>query len=144
MRKKTIVTLYILAVLLSVIAAIALIPFILPHSLPHSILMSRFLYFYHIAGGVVISIALFCVASVLGIIAWIGVLVKQGKQEQWVWFVCTLLFGGLVLLIYLLAVPERSPQLPVPGHGQVYQPQPPMYYPPNPPSYPSSPNDPRF
>lgn len=90
-----------------------------------------------------LMIAFLLAAFVLASISWIGALVRQGQQQQWGWFVCTLLFGGIVLLIYLIAVPESSPQLPVPGYGQVYQYQPPMYYPPNQPFYPSSSNDPR-
>lgn len=149
MRKKNIATFYILAIVLSVIAAITLLPLVLPHSIS----LLRFLFFYHRAGGIAIPIVLFSIAGILGIIAWIGALVKQGRQEQWVWFVCTLLFGGLVVLIYLLAVPESSPQLPVPGYGpayppyppqQSYPPQPPTYYPQNQPSYPPPPHDPRF
>jgi drug/metabolite transporter (DMT)-like permease len=110
MRKKTIGILYVLSILCSVVAVILF-------------LVARFLGLQGVGTGV--SVLLVLAASVLGVIAWIGVLIKQGKQEQWGWFICTLLFGGIVLLIYLIAVPENSPQLPLPGYGQVYQPQPP-------------------
>lgn len=130
MRKKTIILLYVLSLLFLGVAAIAL--------------LFNWMLLYQIGiPRVVIALALFFVASVLGLIAWIGALITQGKQQQWGWFICTLLFGGLVLLIYLIAVPESSPSWPVPGYGQVSQPQPPIYAAPNPSSYPSSPNDPR-
>lgn len=50
-------------------------------------------------------------AGVLLIITWIGALIKQAKQQQWAWFVCTLLFSPLCLWIYLLAVPEAPKAL---------------------------------
>ncbi|HTK09710.1 MAG TPA: hypothetical protein VL485_21240 [Ktedonobacteraceae bacterium] len=84
------------------------------------------------------------VASLLGIIAWIGTLIKQVRLKQWGWFICTVLFTGIAMLIYLLTVPETSPQVLGPGNGQIYQSQPPMYYPPSQPSYPPVTNDPKW
>lgn len=107
MHKKTIILLYVLGLLSSGVAVIPFLLFALTHL--------GGAYFAVIAG------VLFLTASVLGLIAWIGALVNQGKQQQWGWFICTLLFGGIVLLIYLIAVPERSLQLPVPGYGQISQ-----------------------
>lgn len=130
MHKKTIILLYVLSLIFLGVAAIAL--------------LFNWMLLYQIGiPRIVIALALFFVASVLGLIAWIGTLINQGKQQQWGWFICTLLFGGIALLIYRIAVPERLPQLPVPDYGQVSEPQPPIYYSPNPRSYPLSPNDPR-
>ncbi|HEY7416378.1 MAG TPA: hypothetical protein VH593_14390 [Ktedonobacteraceae bacterium] len=151
MRKKTIIILYILAISFSALAIInfevtPLLVDLFLQCVPHefgvqlsSSCRSEIETIFVVVS--VISIVLLVIMTVLGMIAWIGALVKQGQQQQWGWFVCTLLFGGLVLFIYLIAIPESLPQLPVPGSGQVYQP--PMYYPPNQPFYPSSPNDPR-
>lgn len=64
-------------------------------------------------------------AGVLQIITWIGALIKQAKQQQWAWFVCTLLFSPLCLWIYLLAVPEAptTPNLVSTQRAQpIYQP----------------------
>jgi len=130
MRKKTIILLYVLALPPLGLAVLPLLPAILHLGGIHII-------------NLLIAVVFFLTGSVLGLIAWIGTLIKQGKQGQWGWFICTLLFGGIALLIYLIAVPEKSPQFPVPSYGQVYQPQASMYYPPNPSSYPLSPNDPR-
>lgn len=80
--------------------------------------------------GIVVGIVLFIVSAVLGIIAWVGGLVKQAQQQEWAWFICTLLFGNLCLWIYLIAVPER-PQYAVPIYMPVYPPmQPYQGYPP--------------
>lgn len=131
MRKKTIILLYVLGLLFS---GVAVITFLL-----------AMMHVMHLGGPflAVIAVVLFLTGSVLGLIAWIGTLINQGKQEQWGWFVCTLLFGGIVLLIYLIAIPERLPLSLAPGYGQVFQPQAPMDTPPNQPSYPSFPNNPR-
>jgi hypothetical protein len=130
MRKKTIAILYILALLFLVLAIISIFvanatssqncPNVGSCYNNSSSISSQGVAF------IILFLVLFFVAIVLGMIAWIGALVKQGKQDQWSWFVCTLFFGGLALLIYLIAVPERSPQLPVPGDGQIYQRRPPM------------------
>lgn len=54
----------------------------------------------------------------LGIAVVISALVKQARQQQWVWFVCTLFFGffpafgDIYMLIYLIAVPD-IPQPPL-------------------------------
>lgn len=64
-------------------------------------------------------------AGVLYFITCIGALIKQAKQQQRVWLVCTLLFSPLCLWIYLLAVPE-APKTLEPVSAQpalpVYQP----------------------
>ncbi|MBO0783576.1 MAG: hypothetical protein J2P37_32600 [Ktedonobacteraceae bacterium] len=104
MQKKIIVRLYILSLLLSIspvatFVLIQLLFFRLPIIAGRGDLAQTVWIFS--------TILLLTAAIVLGMIAWIGALVKQGKQEQWVWFVCTLLFSGIVLLIYLIAVPER-------------------------------------
>lgn len=130
MRKKTIFLLYVLALPPLGLAVLTLLPALLHLGGIHNI-------------NLLIAVVFFLTASILGSIAWIGTLINQGKQGQWGWFICTLLFGGIALLIYLIAVPERSPQLPVSGDGQFYQPQAPMYTPPNQPPYPSFSNDPR-
>jgi membrane protease YdiL (CAAX protease family) len=109
MHKKTIVSLYVMSILCFVVAALLFLVFSLVLGV-------------HVIG-TAISVLLVIAASVLGVIAWIGALIKQAKQEQWGWFICTLLFSGIVLLIYLIVVSENSPQLPLPGYGQVYQPQ---------------------
>jgi hypothetical protein len=68
--------------------------------------------------GSVVLVVCYAVSLVLGITVLIGALVKQAKQQQWAWFVCTFLFGFLplfgdiYLLIYLVAVPETPQQQP--------------------------------
>lgn len=55
----------------------------------------------------------FLMALGCGCIAWIGALIRQGRQRQWGWFLGTLTFGGIAILIYLLVGPKTQ-QLPVP------------------------------
>lgn len=43
--------------------------------------------------------------NVIELVARIGALIKQAKQQQWAWFVCTLLFGWICTLIYLIVWP---------------------------------------
>jgi len=57
--------------------------------------------------------------------------VKQGRQQQWGWFVGTLvpallispIIGDIVLLIYLIVVPEQT-QYPVMDYTPIYDPVP--------------------
>lgn len=62
---------------------------------------------------VIVMVITLIASFVLGIIVVISVLVKQAKQQQWGWFVCTLcfgffpLFGAVYISVYLIVVPER-------------------------------------
>ena len=69
-------------------------------------------------------------AGVLSTIAWVAILIKQAQRQQWAWFVCTLLFSSICMLIWLIVEPE-VPR--VPQYAQVYQPG---YQPGYPPVYP--------
>ena len=121
MRKKTIVILYVLSLVLTGIAIVALMASSAPAA-------STSQNCYNSSGtavssstcdssgselafsaGLPFGMGLLLVGGVLGTIAWIGTLVKQGKQEQWGWLVCTLFFSGISTLIYLIVVPE-TPQ----------------------------------
>jgi hypothetical protein len=66
---------------------------------------------------VVIGLVLFVVGLIVGIVSWVGALVKQAKQKQWGWFAGTLVSGffllnGICLLIYLIVVPEKQQLIP--------------------------------
>lgn len=82
--------------------------------------------------GFIISYLMIIAASIVSIVAWIGMLIKQAKQQQWGWFVCTLLLGYIPMIIYLIAVPEApNPLMPVyyvPAPGQPYPPMQPYQY----------------
>jgi len=140
MRKKTIVILYILGLVLTGIAVVALVASSAAAAASSQSCYDTYTDSYYnctsyssgtstaLGVGFLFGIGLSIVGGVLGTIAWIGVLIKQGKQEQWGWFVCTLLFSGITTLIYLIAVPE-TPQSLVPTYVPVYQPfQPPTQY----------------
>ncbi|HVU70280.1 MAG TPA: hypothetical protein VHD63_24340 [Ktedonobacteraceae bacterium] len=97
-------------------------------------------------GGVALLLVggLFYLAGgILSTIAWIATLIKQAQRQQWAWFICTLLFSGICMLIWLIVEPE----VPQVRYAPVYQPiqpgYPPAYPPENP--YPSTsypPSDP--
>jgi hypothetical protein len=70
----------------------------------------------------VVGTAFSLLGAVTGLIALIGGLIKQAKRRQWGWFVCTILFGVLCLVIYLIVVPD-APAYRVYQPKQDYQPQ---------------------
>lgn len=72
---------------------------------------------------------LYLAGGILSTIAWIAVLIKQAQRQQWAWFVCTLLFSGICMLIWLIVEPE----VPQVRYAPVYQPVQPGY----PPAYPT-------
>lgn len=80
--------------------------------------------------------------SVLSLIAWIAIMVKQAQRQQWGWFICTIIFGSIPMLLWLILEPEVPA---VPPYMAVYQPGYPPVYPtdgPPPTIYPSSYQDP--
>jgi MFS family permease len=138
MRKKTIVILAILGFGLGVVGTIALVAgfFIIGAACSPDCGSSG----QTVPAGAVVSLViggiLLLVGSVLGIVAWVGALVKQAKQQQWGWFAGTLasgliggFLGGICMLIYLIAVPE-TPQYPVPSYLAPSPYQPGVQYPP--------------
>ncbi len=78
---------------------------------------------------VIIGLFILLGGLVLGVISWIGILVKQAQQKQWTWFTWSLILGILLpiissifQLIYLLVVPETPvPDTPAPGYMPGYQ-----------------------
>ncbi|HEU5383438.1 MAG TPA: hypothetical protein VFV38_49180 [Ktedonobacteraceae bacterium] len=124
MRKKTLVILSLLSIGLCIVGVIAIILggvlVASAESCSGSICTSSAADGLGIVG-IGVSIIFFIAASVIGLIAWICGLIKQAQQQEWAWFICTLLFGSLCLLIYLLAVPERT-QYVVPAYAPVYPP----------------------
>lgn len=107
MRKKTIVRLFIWSVALTVGGLIIGIAAEIIYSMAD----------YPISTTLGLSELLIVPAVlILYVIVWIGTLIRQGKQQEWVWFVCTLLFGNFITFIYLLAVPDR-PFLQTSGVG---------------------------
>lgn len=53
-----------------------------------------------------IAFALFGLAALLGLIGWIGGLIKTATIGAWGWFVAVLILGSLGALIYGIAGPE--------------------------------------
>lgn len=116
MRKKTIVILFTVAIILCVHASIAEMPMLAWSAQckgtsdcagPSALAIL----------GIVLAALSGITGSVLFFIAFIGTLIKQAKQQQWSWFVCTLLFSWITLVIYLIKVPEmEQPAMAVPQY----------------------------
>ena len=70
-----------------------------------------------------VGILLLVATSIVYLIAWIGGLVRTAQLQRWGWFVCMLVFGGIVTLIYSFAGPDtpNTPNFQQP----MYPPQPP-------------------
>ncbi|GHO47778.1 hypothetical protein [Ktedonospora formicarum] len=64
-----------------------------------------------------LAVIVLLMALVCGCITWIGALVRQGRQRQWGWFLGTLTFSGIAILIYLLVVPKTQ-RIPAPSLDQ--------------------------
>lgn len=71
-------------------------------------------------------------AAIIGLVAWIGGLVKQARQRQWGWFIGTIFFGILCLAIYLMIVPETAYYPTQRRYDSIPTYQPPQYYEPQP------------
>lgn len=118
MKKKTLRSLFIWGtitfILALVIAFVIFSPMVFtPQQCPSNTCMPG-------AMGLIIYFVTCLVCFVLNFIAYIGMLVKQAKQQQWGWFVCTFLFGWPCMLVYLIAVPEEAP-VHVPEYQQAPQ-----------------------
>jgi hypothetical protein len=55
----------------------------------------------------IIAILVLVVGAVLALVAWIGALIKLAKLGQWVWFILTFLFSGIMMLVYIFAGPTE-------------------------------------
>ena len=64
------------------------------------------------------------------LVARIGALIELAKAQEWVWFVLLLIFGWIVLLIYLIAGPKPKPALQSPAYAYAVPGQPWSAYPP--------------
>lgn len=73
-----------------------------------------------------IAILFLLAGGVIELIGRIGILIRQAKQQEWAWFVCTLLLGWVCMLVYLIVWPE-APQIVMatPVYVPQYQPMPP-------------------
>ena len=52
---------------------------------------------------------LFVIGGIVGLVAWIGALVKMARLGQWVWFILLLVASGITMLIYIFAGPTTPP-----------------------------------
>jgi hypothetical protein len=86
-------------------------------------------------GAIVVSVIAGLAASGFHLAALIGALIRQAKQQDWVWFTLSLVVGSIPLLIYVIIWPNKEPQQqvyyqPVTAYQQPYiQPQQPYYSP---------------
>jgi hypothetical protein len=54
------------------------------------------------------SIVLFIVGGILGLVSWIGALIKTAQLGRWGWFVGILLFSTIGMLIYVFGGPTTA------------------------------------
>lgn len=96
-------------------------------------------------GGMVIAIVFMVIAGIFSMISWIGTLVNLSRAQLWTWFFLTFFFGGIMILVYLVAgphprltgpyVPAQQGAVAVPTNAatgipaQAYQPQSPPQQP---------------
>jgi hypothetical protein len=78
------------------------------------------------------GVAIMGIGSVILLVSRIGALIELGKAQEWVWFTLMIIFGWIVLLLYLTIGPKSEPVPKYVGHPYPYPPgQPwPGYYPP--------------
>lgn len=119
MRKKTLVMLFILGLILECVALVPVVMGIAAISSQCSngtctTVPGLAIFGFILAG--ILSLA----GTVLLAISWIGVLIKQAQRQQWAWFVLTILFSYITMVIYWIAVPESSPAMQQ-AYGQPYQ-----------------------
>jgi hypothetical protein len=95
------------------------------------------------------------IGSVSLLVARIGALMELGKAQDWVWFILMIIFGWIVLLLYLIVGPKSEPlpksagyppyPYPTPGYPPQAPGMPPVQpwygYPPQAPSMPPFPTD---
>ena len=105
MRKKTLVILYLLGLVLASLGLVSELITSLatcPTSTASTCISVPGLAILVIVLGIISSGA----GIVLVIIAWVRILMKQAQQQQWTWFVWTLIFSWIAMAIYLIKVPE--------------------------------------
>ncbi len=88
--------------------------------------LSMFIGFFWV-GAIMIGIG-----SITLLVARIGALIELGKAQDWVWFILMIIFGWIVLLLYLIVGPKSEPLPKYVGHPYPYPPGQPWtgYYPP--------------
>ena len=107
MRKRTLETLFILGLLLSFLA---LVPALISLAAISSLCSYGNCSSVPVSAMILIILASIMVfaGSILIMVSWVLVLIKQAQQQQWAWFVCTLLFSYIPMVIYFIVVPESS------------------------------------
>lgn len=136
MSKKTIWILFIVGMALTIIGAIAYtvtIVSVVTSSIPTTGSTPTQPDVNGMLTGFGIAIPFLIAGSIVELVGRIGLLIKQAKQQQWAWFVCTLLLGWVCMLVYLIVWPE-TPQLVMAAPVYVPQYQPTQAYQ----SYPSA------
>jgi hypothetical protein len=70
--------------------------------------------------GFTTAMVFFGVAGILGLVAWIGALVRTIKMRDWVWMVLLIAGSGIATLIYALVGRDQQPTTmayPPPSHA---------------------------
>src|SRR5258708_9094701 len=125
-RKKTLVILYLLGlalVFLGLVPELITILAICPTSTASTCTS--------LPGPAILVVVLGIISSLAGlvlvIIAWVRILMKQAQQQQWTWFVWTLIFSWITMALYLIQAPETLEPVQ-PANAPSYQPEPPQQH----------------
>lgn len=124
MRKSVSRTLYLLGILLSIIAVVLILMGLQGSTVntvqDGSSFSANVTSIGH-PGLFFAGIAVSAVAGILGLIAWVGALVRTAQLGRWGWFVCLIIFSGITMLIYVFAGPTMPANQPV--YAAPYPPQ---------------------
>jgi hypothetical protein len=103
MRKSRSRNLYLIGLLLAIVGNFLRLVDLSNHTNPATGLATGSTPAVILLSGLLISIGF-----LLGIIAWIGALVRTARLQQWGWFIVLLLLSGLAMLVYIFAGSETQ------------------------------------
>jgi hypothetical protein len=103
MRKSRSRNLYLIGVLLGIVGNFLRLVDLSNHTNPATGLATGSTPAVILVSGLLISSGF-----LLGVVAWIGALVRTARLHYWGWFIFLLLLSGLAMLVYIFAGPETQ------------------------------------
>src|ERR1700730_6801009 len=103
MRKSRSRTLYLIGLLLAIVGNFLRLVDLSHHTNPANGFVTGSTPAVSLISGLLLSIGF-----LLGVVAWIGALVRTARLHYWGWFIFLLLLSGLAMLVYIFAGPETQ------------------------------------
>jgi hypothetical protein len=103
MRKSRSSTLYLIGLLLAIVGNFMRLVDLSNHTNPATGVAVGSTPAVFLISGIFISIGF-----LLGVVAWIGALVRTARLQYWGWFIFLLLLSGLAMLVYIFAGSETQ------------------------------------